>query len=103
MIQTDPPWYHWQGDTLALQLVIQPRASRDEIAGIYGNRLKLRITAAPVDGAANTRLIHFLARQFDVAKRDVELIQGDHSRDKTFHISSPKKLPSDLELLPPQS
>lgn len=68
-----PNWYRWQGDTLILLLSIQPRASRDEFAGIHGDCLKLRITAAPVDGAANTRSIRFLAHQFDVAKHDVEL------------------------------
>lgn len=94
-------WYRWQGDTLILLLSIQPRASRDEFAGIHGDRLKLRITAAPVDGAANARLIRFLARQFGVAKRDVELIHGEHGRNKTFHIKKPEKLPPDIELSAP--
>ncbi|MEE8389091.1 MAG: DUF167 family protein [Acidiferrobacterales bacterium] len=95
-------WYRWQGDTLILLLNIHPRANRDEFAGVRDERLKLRITAAPVDGAANTRLIHFLARQFGIAKRDVNLIRGDHNRAETFHISSPKKLPPDLGLSPPE-
>ncbi len=95
-------WYRWRGDTLILLLSIHPRARRDEFASVHDERLKLRITAAPVDGAANAHLIRFLARQFSVAKRDIKLVCGDHSRAKTFHISSPEKLPPDLGLSPPE-
>jgi uncharacterized protein (TIGR00251 family) len=61
----------WDGQDLILDLHVQPRASRDEIVGVIGDRLKVRITAPPVDGKANQHLIAYLAKQFRVAKSDL--------------------------------
>jgi len=87
-------WYRWQGEELLLTLRIQPRASRDEIAGPYGDALKVRITAPPVDGKANAHLLRFLADLFGVPPSAVELISGESGRDKRVKISRPKRLPA---------
>ena len=83
----------WDGQDLILDLHVQPRASRDEIVGVIGDRLNVRITAPPVDGNANQHLIAYLAIQFWVAKSDVVLIKGDTGREKRFRIRAPKHVP----------
>ena len=72
---------------------VQPRASRDEITGIHGDRIKIRITAPPVDGKANEHLMRFLAIEFKVSKRQVILISGETGRDKRFKIEAPMVIP----------
>lgn len=84
-------YYKWQSDELIMQIHLQPKASRDAIVGQYGNRLKIAITAPPVDGKANLYLIKFLAKQFGVSQKQVTIIRGEHSRDKTICINKPTK------------
>jgi len=93
-------WYRWQGDDLLLTLRIQPRASRDEIAGPYGDSLKVRITAPPVDGKANAYLLRYLAGIFDVPLASVELLSGETGRDKRVKISRPQRLPEGAGITP---
>lgn len=81
---------------LILDVHVQPRAAKDEVAGFHGGRLKIRITAPPVDGKANRHLTGFLAEVFGVPKRDVILLAGESGRDKRFRIVSPKTLPAFL-------
>ena len=50
-------WYRWDGGDLLLSLKLQPRSSRDAFAEPWGERLRVRITAPPVDGQANAHLI----------------------------------------------
>ncbi len=92
------PWCRWQDQDLILQAQIQPRASRDEFADIVGDRLKIRITASPVHGRANTHLIAFLAKQFGVAKSAVTLLQGERGKTKVIRVRSPRKIPSALTI-----
>ena len=69
-----------------LRVKAQPRASKNEISGILGDALKIRITAPPVDSAANIALRDFLARELGVAKSSVQQRQGATSRNKVFLI-----------------
>ncbi len=85
--------FAWQGVDLILDVHVQPRAAKSEITGFFGNRLKIRVAAPPVDGKANQRLIDYLAETFDVSKRDVVLLAGESGRDKRFKIRSPKRMP----------
>lgn len=86
-----------QGVTLALR--VQPRASHDEVAGVHGDRLKVRLTAPPVDGAANEHLRRFLAGLFGVATSQVRLLKGGTGRDKLVQISGSPALPPALARL----
>ncbi len=61
----------WQEDSLIITCHLQPKASKTEVVGLHGDALKIRIKAPPVDGKANLELIRFLAKEFDVSKRDV--------------------------------
>lgn len=65
---------------------VQPRASKNEIVGMYGEALKVRLTSPPVDGAANKVCITFFAKYFKVAKGQVEIVAGHKSRDKVIKI-----------------
>jgi len=65
---------------------VQPRASRNEIAGVYGEALRIRLSAPPVDGAANAELIEFLAEIFVVGRRSVKILSGENSRSKIVEI-----------------
>ena len=86
-------WYRWEGRDLILRLRIQPRAAHDEIVGPFGDALKIRLTAPPVDGKANEQLRKFLSAQCGVAKSQVTVISGDTSREKRVRITAPRTLP----------
>ena len=79
---------------MILHVHVQPRASHDEFAGRYGDTIKVRITAPPVDGKANAHLIKFLAREFGVAPAAVELLSGETGRRKRFRIRAPRVVPA---------
>lgn len=85
---SSPAWFHLDapGDTLTLDIHVQPGASRTEIAGSHGDRLKIRLAARPVDGEANRALVGFLADRLRVAQRDVEIVRGHTGRAKTVRI-----------------
>ncbi len=89
-------FYHWQDSQLYLKVQAQPRASRDAIVGEHGGRLKIRITAPPVDGKANAHLIKFLAKTFGVPQKQVCLLSGESCKEKRFVIQSPSKLPTGI-------
>ena len=72
---------------------VQPKASRDAIAGIHNERLKVQITAPPTDGKANAHLIRFIAKAAGVAKSTVELTSGHSSRQKTLLLAGLRELP----------
>jgi len=65
---------------------VQPRASRSEIAGLHGDALKVRLTAPPVDGAANAALIELLADRLAVSRSAVRVVTGEHARDKVVEV-----------------
>ena len=65
---------------------VQPRASRTEIAGVHGDALKIRLSAPPVDGAANDALVIFLTERFALPRHAVTIISGAQSRRKTVEL-----------------
>jgi uncharacterized protein (TIGR00251 family) len=72
---------------LILSVYIQPRASKNQLCGIQGEELKIRLTSPPVDGAANKLCREFIADFFDVPKSSVEIISGETSRHKRVRVS----------------
>lgn len=74
-------------DSFTLDVLIQPRSSRDGIEGFHDGRLKVKISAPPVDGKANERLTEVVADAFGVPKSRVEIIKGRTSRQKTLRIT----------------
>jgi uncharacterized protein (TIGR00251 family) len=70
-----------------LRILVQPRASRDQLAGVQGEELKVRLAAPPVEGAANVACCVFFARLCKLPKSHVTLVSGDSSRHKRLLLS----------------
>ncbi len=70
-----------------LRLYIQPRSSRNGFVGIYGDAVKLAITAPPVDGKANKAVVGFLASFFKIKKKDISIKHGLQSRTKSVLLA----------------
>jgi uncharacterized protein (TIGR00251 family) len=65
---------------------VLPRSRRDEVAGLHGDALKIRLMAPPVRGKANRALREFLADQLGVSTSDVEILTGHTSRQKRVRV-----------------
>ncbi len=71
---------------IIIQVRVQPRASRDEIAGELGGALKLRLRAPAVEDRANEALVEFLAQLLKTPKSAVRILSGERSRTKRIEI-----------------
>jgi len=74
------------GDAVRFSVRLQPRASKNEIAGVQGVSLKVRVTAPPVDGLANEALIDSLSQALTIPRRNVCIISGLTSRTKVIEV-----------------
>lgn len=94
-------FYHWETSNedkfLHLFLRVQPKASKDEFSEILDDRIKLRITAPPVDGKANKYLIKFLSKIFKVPKTNIIIKTGETGRNKHLIIQNPQQLPEQID------
>ena len=81
-------WLRGGDGKITLTLHIQPGAKRTEVAGVYGDALKIRLAAPPVDGKANAALIGFVAERLGLAKSAVTLKSGQTSRRKMLEVSA---------------
>jgi uncharacterized protein (TIGR00251 family) len=82
------PFLHTLPDgNVLLSLYVQPRASRNELAGLHGDSLKLRLTTPPVDGKANKAVIAFLAKLLKIPKSAIVIRSGLQSRKKKLLVS----------------
>jgi uncharacterized protein (TIGR00251 family) len=90
-------WFSLGSEGLRLEVRIIPRASRDQVVGVSQGRLKLKLTAAPVDGKANAALVRFLADLFGVAKSHLSIVRGEKAREKTVVISPAPAMPVELQ------
>jgi len=77
-----PSWCSKRGADLILHLRVRPRASPEGFAGVRAGRLQVRVSAAPVDGEANERLMRILARELAVPVASLVLTRGMTGRDK---------------------
>jgi len=71
---------------MRVEIYVQPRAQRTEIAGMHDGRIKLRLAAPPIDGAANVELVAFIAQRLGIAKSKVRVVGGATSRRKVVEI-----------------
>jgi uncharacterized protein (TIGR00251 family) len=76
-----------KGNETLLSAYIQPKAGKNEFAGLFQERLKIRICAPPVEGEANRECINFLSKTLGISKSEITLIRGEQSRQKTFLIA----------------
>jgi uncharacterized protein (TIGR00251 family) len=72
--------------TVSLEVRVQPRASKDEIAGVLDGVLKIRLVAPAVENRANEALVEFLAHLLKTSKSAVRILGGERSRTKRIEI-----------------
>ena len=84
---------------LEVRLHVQPRAKRSEISGVRNGALKLKVTAPPVDDAANRAITEFFSGLLGIPKSSLQIVSGVKSRDKTLQIRG-VSLPDFLTRLP---
>ncbi len=73
--------------TVIFTICVVPRASKSEIVGEFEGNLRVRISAPPVDGAANEEVVRLLAKTFGIAKGNVSIVAGQTSKTKRIRIT----------------
>jgi len=91
-------YYRWEEEALYLNCNVQPKSNEDRIVGPVGEYLKIRISAAPTGGKANTQLIRFLAKLFHTNQAAITLVRGQTGRHKRLRIKKPLSVPAGLEI-----
>ena len=81
-------WVQENPEGVTFKVMVQPRASKNEIVGVQGDALKVRLTAAPVEGAANRLCVELVAKSLRVRRSDVKIIHGHDSRAKKVLVRS---------------
>jgi len=74
-------------DGLIFTIFVQPRASKNEVVGLYGDAVKIRLTAPPVEGKANKMCAAYLAKSLGVPKSAVEIVSGQTGRNKQVKVA----------------
>jgi uncharacterized protein len=85
-----------EGLLLAIRVI--PRSARDEVVGVHGNALKIRLNAPPVDGKANAGLIRFLGEGLGAPPSRIQIVRGQTGREKQVLVTGlrPEELRSRL-------
>jgi uncharacterized protein len=81
-----PAFLRVQGDGILLSIKLQPRAAANQVGAPLGNELRMKVTAPPVDAAANQALVKLVAEILDCPRNRVELVRGHTSRHKVIKI-----------------
>ena len=79
-----PPFLRAQSDGVLLSVKLQPRASANEIGEALGAELRIKVTAPPVEAAANEALLKLLAQQLHCPRNRVDIVRGHTSRHKVI-------------------
>jgi len=99
---SDTPLQIRQTDSgLEIRLHVQPRAKRSEAAGVHNGALKIKVTAPPVDGAANHAVKEYLASLLGISRSKLRILAGVRSRHKVLLVEgiSPEEFRKSLGLL----
>lgn len=95
-----PSWLHEQGDAILLDVTVVPKASRTRILDVYDQRLKIQLTAPPVEGQANEMLVRFIADTLGIAKVQVDIVGGAANKKKTVRLRGVARTQVFLKLSP---
>jgi hypothetical protein len=76
-----------QNGAITFDVQVVPRASRDRLGPVHGDRLKISLTAPPVDGAANDALVQLVAKLLGRPRGDVAIVRGQTGRKKTVRVA----------------
>lgn len=79
-------WVRQSDDGVVINVRVVPRASINELSGLIGDELKVRLQSPPVDGKANKALVKFFARELGVSSKDIAIVAGGKSRNKRVLI-----------------
>lgn len=93
------PWLRLRADGLDVMVRVVPRASRDRVAGVLGERLKVQVAAPPVEGEANRAVAALVARSAGLPAGAASVVAGSGSRSKTVRLacSDPEAAARQLE------
>ena len=80
-------WLQAAGESVRLAVRVQPGSSRSAIENVVEGRLRVRVQAPPVEGAANEAVCRLFAKTLRVAKSKVRIVRGDRSREKTIDVA----------------
>ncbi len=74
-------------NSIVFKIKVQPQSSKDEIIGIQGDVLKIKVTAPPIKGAANKSCLKVLAKELKANKSQIKIIRGEFSKVKTVKVT----------------
>ena len=83
-----PTWLRLLEGAVEVRVRVVPRSSRDRIAGVLGDRLKVLVTSPPVEGAANDAVLRLVADTAGVPRKAASLVAGSSSRSKTVRLDA---------------
>ncbi len=84
--------YKKTSDGILIEVKVEPRSSRKKITGVIDNVLKVKLTAPPVDGAANEQLIGIISEETGIKKSGIRIIRGLSSKRKVIEIKGVSKI-----------
>jgi uncharacterized protein YggU (UPF0235/DUF167 family) len=87
-------FFWWEGETLVINILGKPSASRDAIGKPKGPQLKVSVTAAPDMGRATDHMVRFLAGEFGVSQSAITVVFGRFNVNKQLRVTAPTTLPS---------
>ncbi len=90
------PFYHWEDDTLVLNILGRPNAKRDAIGKVIGHQLEVYAAAVPRRGGATAHMMRYLAGEFDVPVSAIQVVFGEKNVNKQIRVRAPKRLPSPI-------
>jgi uncharacterized protein (TIGR00251 family) len=94
-------FFWWEDDTLVINVLGKPSASRDAIGKPKGQQLKISVTASPHLGKATDHMVQFLAAEFGVAQSSIQVVFGRLNVNKQLRITNPNILPLIFQKPPP--
>ncbi len=87
-------WFWWEDNVLVFNILGKPSAKITKIGKPLGSQLKISVASAPINGKATDYLVKFLAKEFGVKVKDIEVVFGRMNVNKQMRVTAPKKLPS---------
>ncbi len=97
--EVNPPWCCTKPGGVRLTVQITPNAKKTEVVGVFGDALKLKLQAQPIEGRANEALIRFLAKTLGVSRAAIVITHGQTNRKKLIEVSSATLSPDDVAQL----
>jgi uncharacterized protein (TIGR00251 family) len=94
-------WCSQHGDAVRLNVQVLPNAKKTEVVGLIDGALKIRLKAQPIEGQANEELIRFIATKMKLPKKQISVVRGLTSRQKTIEIKTQQECEVVSQLLLP--